>query len=172
MARQLSILVVGASIAGPATAYWLAKAGAKVTIIERFPSFRTSGQAVDIRTVGVTVMRKMPGMEEAVRAKRIPLDGLSLVRSDGRSYGVLKATGDPDQQTLISEYEIFRGDLAKIIYDTTKKNDNIEYNFGEQVSSMQRRDDGPITVEFANGKPSSEYDLVVVCELENPGYRS
>lgn len=65
---NLKVLVVGASIAGPTAAYWLAKAGADVTVIERFPKLRTSGQNIDIRSCGVTVMRKMPGMEEAVRA--------------------------------------------------------------------------------------------------------
>lgn len=65
---NLKVLVVGASIAGPTAAYWLAKAGANVTVIERFSKLRTSGQNVDIRSCGVTVMRKMPGMEEAVRA--------------------------------------------------------------------------------------------------------
>lgn len=65
---NLKVLVVGASIAGPTAAYWLAKAGADVTVIERFPSLRTSGQNIDIRSCGVTVMRKMAGMEEAVRA--------------------------------------------------------------------------------------------------------
>ena len=43
----LNVLVVGASIAGPMTAYWLAKAGANVTVIERFPELRTNGQAID-----------------------------------------------------------------------------------------------------------------------------
>ena len=66
---QLKVLVVGASIAGPIAAYWLAKAGANITIIERFPHLRTNGQSIDIRTAGVTVMRKMLGMESAVRAK-------------------------------------------------------------------------------------------------------
>lgn len=65
---NLNVLVVGASIAGPAAAYWLAKAGAHVTVIERFPYLRTSGQNVDIRSCGVTIMRKIPGMEETVRA--------------------------------------------------------------------------------------------------------
>jgi 2-polyprenyl-6-methoxyphenol hydroxylase-like FAD-dependent oxidoreductase len=59
---NLRILVVGASIAGPSTAYWLAKAGAKVTVVERFASLRKGGQAVDIRTSGVAVMRKIEGM--------------------------------------------------------------------------------------------------------------
>ncbi|KAI1870328.1 uncharacterized protein JN550_005256 [Neoarthrinium moseri] len=163
---RLRVLIAGASIAGPTAAYWFAKAGADVTIIERFPAMRTGGQNVDIRSVGVTVMRKMPGMEAAVLAKPAGIDGISFVRADGRSYGTIKPTGNPDQQSLISEYEIYRGDLAQILFDMTKDNQNIKYVFGEQVVSMRQhgQEDGPITVEFANGLPTSEYDLVVACD--------
>lgn len=168
----LNILVVGASIAGPTAAYWLAKTGANVTVIERFPNFRTSGQGIDIRSVGVTVMRRMPGMEAAVRAKTTTIEGISFVRSDGRPYGVIKPTGNADQQSLVSEYEIFRGDLAGVLYDLTKDNKNINYVFGEQIVSMQQRDDGPVTVEFQNGLPSSNYDLVVGCDGANSRTRA
>ncbi|KAH7125920.1 oxidoreductase [Dactylonectria macrodidyma] len=163
---KLKVLIVGASIAGPTAAYWLAKAGASVTVIERFPQLRTNGQNVDIRTTGVEVMRKMPGMEAAVRAKTTPLDGLSLVRGDGRPYGTITMTGNPDQQSLLSEYEIYRGHLARILYDLTKDNGNIKYVFGEQITSMQQHEthDGPVTVEFANGFPTAEFDLVVACD--------
>jgi 2-polyprenyl-6-methoxyphenol hydroxylase-like FAD-dependent oxidoreductase len=163
---KLKVLIVGASIAGPTAAYWLAKAGANVTIIERFPQLRTNGQCVDIRTVGVTVMRMMPGMEEAVRAKTVPMEGISFVRADDRPYGTIRPTGDPDQQSLVSEYEIFRGDLAQILYDLTKDDENITYVFGEQVTAMRQHEqgDGPIKVEFANGYPTSEFDLVVACD--------
>ena len=163
---RLKVLVVGASIAGPTTAYWLAKAGAKVTVIERFPELRSGGQGIDIRTAGVTVMRKMLGMEAAVRAKTTQLEGLSFVRENGRPFGTIRATGDPDQQSLVSEYEIFRGDLAQILFDLTKDNENINYVFGEQVASLQQNEkaDKPVTVEFANGLPTSEYDLIVACD--------
>lgn len=163
---QLRVLVVGASIAGPTTAYWLAKAGANVTVIERFPQLRTKGQNIDIRTVGVTVMRKMPGMEEAVRAKVVPMDGISFVRANGKPYGTIRATKNPDQQSLVSEYEIHRGDLAEVLVNLTKENKNIKYVFGEQIASLQQNDkeDGPIKVEFANGLRSSEYDIVVACD--------
>ena len=117
---QLKALVVGASIAGPMVAYWLAKAGARVIVIERFPTLRTNGQAIDIRTTGVTVMRKIPAMEAAVRAKITPIEGMSFVREDGRPYGTIKATGNPEQQSLLSEYEIFRGDLAQVLFDLSK----------------------------------------------------
>ena len=45
-----------------------------------------------------------------------------------------------------------------------KGNNNIEYVFGEQVASVQQRDDGPITVEFTNRLPPTTYDLVVGCD--------
>ena len=163
---KLNVLVVGASIAGPMTAYWLAKAGANVTVIERFPHLRTSGQNIDIRTTGVTVMRKIPGMEATVRSKVVPMDGISIVSTSGRPYGTIRATGNPDQQSLVSEYEIFRGDLAQILVDLAKDNENIKYIFNEQIASMQQDEanDGPITVEFQNGLPTSQYDLVVACD--------
>ncbi|KAF2726194.1 FAD/NAD(P)-binding domain-containing protein [Polychaeton citri CBS 116435] len=161
---NLKVLIVGASVAGPTAAYWLAKAGAHVTIIERFPTLRMNGQSIDIRNSGVTVMRKMDGMEPAVRAKTVEVDGISFITADGRPFATMKATGDPDQQSLVSEFEIFRGDLSQILYDMTKDNERIKYVFGEQVTSMQQKDDESITVEFANGLPSSEYDLVVACD--------
>lgn len=163
---QLNVLIVGASIAGPMAAYWFAKAGAQVTVIERFPELRESGQYVDIRAVGVSVMRKIPGMEEAVRAKRPDMEGISFVRSDGSPYGVIKASGNPDQQSLVSEYEILRGDLSRIIYDQTKRFDNVKYVFGEQIASIQydEGDDGPVTVEFSGSLLTAKYDLVVACD--------
>ncbi|MCJ1307982.1 hypothetical protein MMC25_001632 [Agyrium rufum] len=163
---QLKVLVVGASIAGPSTAYWLAKTGAHVTVIERFPQLRTGGQAIDIRTAGVTVMQKIPGLEAAVSAKKSPLEGISFVRKNGQPYGVLRSTGNPEQQSLVSEYEVFRGDLNRILFDMTKDNPNVQYIFGEQIASMQQSEsgEGPIKVEFANGSATSDYDLVVACD--------
>lgn len=163
---QLRVLLVGASVAGPTAAFWFAKAGAKVTIIERFPALRTAGQAIDIRTAGVTVMRRMPGMEAAVRANLTSLEGIQFCRDDGKSFATMRSTGNPDQQTLVSEYEIFRGKLSKVLFDMTKDSENIKYVFGEQIASMQQSQggDGPVTVEFANSTPTSEYDLVVACD--------
>ncbi|PSN71561.1 FAD/NAD(P)-binding domain-containing protein [Corynespora cassiicola Philippines] len=161
---KLNVLVVGASIAGPTAAYWFAKAGAKVTVVERFPELRIGGQNVDIRTTGVTVMRKMSGMEDAVKAASIHQEGFAFVDEQGKPFATMRPTGDPNQQSLVSEFEIFRGSLSKILFELTKDNENVQYIFGEQVASMQHKDDGPILVEFANGFPTSTYDLVVACD--------
>jgi len=65
---------------------------------------------------------RMHGLGGAVRAKRAPIEGISFVRFDGRLYGVIESTGNPEQQALISEYKIFRGDLAQILYYMTRDN--------------------------------------------------
>lgn len=72
---DLKVLVVGASIAGPMAAYWLAKAGAEVTVVERYPVLRSGGQNIDIRTCGVTVVRRIPGLEAALKESLAPLEG-------------------------------------------------------------------------------------------------
>lgn len=85
--------------------------------------------------------------------------------SDGRPYGIIRATGKPDQQSLISEYEIFRGDLSTILHDLTAKNERIKYFFDEQIVSIkQGTKEGPVEVEFASGERSESFDLVVAAD--------
>lgn len=161
----LNVLVVGASIAGPMAAYWLARAGAaSVTVVERFPSLRTGGQNVDIRLTGVTVMRKIPGFEAAVRARLAPLTGISFVHADGSPVAVMEQTGDAESQSLVSEYEIFRGDLSRLLYDLTAAHPRVKYIFNEQVSGIEQTGDAGARVTFASGRPPAEYDLVVACD--------
>jgi 2-polyprenyl-6-methoxyphenol hydroxylase-like FAD-dependent oxidoreductase len=89
---------------------------------------------------------------------------MSIVDAKGRPYVTIRGSGEPDQQSLVSEYEIFRDDLARILYDLTKSSTNIRYVFGEQVASMQQNGD-TMTVEFINGQlPKSTYDLVVAAD--------
>ena len=64
-----SVLIAGASIAGPALAHCLAHHGAEVTVVERAPALRPGGQAVDARGAAREVIRRM-GLDEAVRAAR------------------------------------------------------------------------------------------------------
>ncbi|KAL1606246.1 hypothetical protein SLS60_003648 [Paraconiothyrium brasiliense] len=110
-------------------------------------------------------MRKIPGMEPSVRAKTTTQDAIQFVNAKGKPYATMKPTGDPSQQNLLSEYEIFRDDLSGILYDLTKDNPNVRYVFGEQVSAIQQKEKGKVSVEFQEGKlPTGEYDLVVACD--------
>jgi len=111
-------------------------------------------------------MRKIQGREASVRSNAAGIESMSFVDTFGRPFGTIKPTGNPDQQSLMSEYEIFRGDSARILYNSSKDKDNVRYIFGEQIASMQQDGDenGPIKVEFANGLASAEYDLVIACD--------
>ncbi|KAK4496164.1 hypothetical protein PRZ48_012144 [Zasmidium cellare] len=158
------ILIVGASVAGPMAAFWLAKTGADITVIERHEAMRDGGQNVDIRTTGVTVIHKVPEMEARIRAAAAPLAGMTVLGSKGQSILTIKGSGDPKQQSLMSEYEVFRDRLSGIIYDFTKDLPNVRYVFGEQVKSMSQDEKG-VDVEFLNGNlPQSRYDLVVAAD--------
>jgi 2-polyprenyl-6-methoxyphenol hydroxylase-like FAD-dependent oxidoreductase len=89
---------------------------------------------------------------------------MSIVDPQGQPYITIKGSGEPEQQSLISEYEIFRDDLARILYELTKDTPNIHYVFGEQASGIAQEKDR-VTVDFANGcLPRSHYDLVIAAD--------
>ena len=67
MKQRMRVLISGASIAGPALAYWLHRHGFYVTVIERGPALRTGGYGVDIRGAAITVLKGM-GILGQVRA--------------------------------------------------------------------------------------------------------
>ena len=62
-----SALIAGASIAGPALAYWLERYGWRTTVVERAPALRTGGQNIDLKGAGLQVIGRM-GLEDQVRA--------------------------------------------------------------------------------------------------------
>ena len=46
---EKTVLICGASIAGPALAFWLKRHGFRPVIVERAPELRPGGQSVDLR---------------------------------------------------------------------------------------------------------------------------
>ncbi len=156
-----SILVSGASIAGPAAASWLAAAGWDVTVVERFDHLRDEGQNVDLRGTGREVVRRM-GLEDAARSHHTSETGTAFVDADGRAYAVWP-TGAEDDRSVSSptaELEILRGQLARLLYDHSAS--SAEYLFGDQIAALH--DDGRgVDVEFAHGA-RRRFDAVVVAE--------
>ena len=149
------VLVAGASIAGPALAHWLRSRGAEATVVEQAPELRPGGQAVDARGVTREVIRRM-GLDAAVRAACTETVGARMVDADGN---VLQAFSAEDEggDGYISEIEILRGDLSRVLYDDTR--DGVEYVFGDQVAELAQDADG-VDVAFAGGG-RRRFDLVV-----------
>jgi 2-polyprenyl-6-methoxyphenol hydroxylase-like FAD-dependent oxidoreductase len=65
--RNLKVLVSGASIAGPALAYWLNRYGCTVTVVGQAPALRAGGQAVDFEGETHRQVLERMGILEDVR---------------------------------------------------------------------------------------------------------
>jgi 2-polyprenyl-6-methoxyphenol hydroxylase-like FAD-dependent oxidoreductase len=57
--KNSTILISGASIAGPTLAYWLKRYGFTPTVIERAPHLREGGYPLDVRSEAVQVAKRM-----------------------------------------------------------------------------------------------------------------
>ncbi len=147
------VLISGASIAGPALAYWLNRYGYRTTVVERAPAIRTGGYAIDVRGAALDVLERMGLLDEARRRGTDTL-GTSFVNARGkrtvtmdRGFGVIDA----------SDVEIMRGDLAEMLHQHTK--DATEYLFGDSIRAMEERADG-VLVTFERSAPRT-FDMVI-----------
>ncbi|MFB6805308.1 FAD-dependent monooxygenase [Streptomyces sp. NPDC056387] len=149
------VLICGAGIAGPALAYWLRRAGSSVTIVERAPEPRPGGQAVDLRGAGRTVVERM-GLLNRARAESLDQRGLALVDASGRITARMPADSFGGEG-FVSEIEILRGDLARMLYEATLP--DTEYLFDDTVTGIDQDADA-VTVTFENAAPR-RFGLVV-----------
>ncbi|WP_037051021.1 FAD-dependent monooxygenase [Pseudonocardia halophobica] len=158
-------LIAGASIAGPALAFWLGRHGWRTTVVERAPRLRTGGQNVDLRGAGLQVIRRM-GLEEQVRAADTGELGVEFVGPRGQVLARFPV-GDASGMSVTSEVEILRGDLAELLVSATS--DSTEYRFGDRITSL-RQEDGTATATFANA-PDERFDFVVAADGIGSGTR-
>jgi 2-polyprenyl-6-methoxyphenol hydroxylase-like FAD-dependent oxidoreductase len=165
--EPLKVLIVGGGIAGPSFASWFARTGAEITLIERSPQLRTSGQQLDVRAQGVPVMKKM-GIEAAIRAKTIREPGTRLIDIQGQTKALFPVTDNAGmKQSFTTEYEIMRGDLVTILMGLTEKRKNVKHRFGTTVTSLTQDDEsdpkGKVHVGFDDGH-KDDFDLVVAAD--------
>jgi 2-polyprenyl-6-methoxyphenol hydroxylase-like FAD-dependent oxidoreductase len=154
---SLKILISGGGIAGQAAAYWLARGGHQVVVVERFPALRATGAQIDLRGQGIEAIERM-GLLGAVRDELVHEPGVAFVDARGRRWGtVLANTSGKGRQTLTSEYEIMRGDLVRILHDATK--DDARFLFGTSVESFEQ-DADRVVAHFSDGT-SDEFDVLI-----------
>ena len=156
--HERTILISGASIAGPALAYWLNKYGFRTTIVERASELRSGGQNVDVRGAGRAVARKM-GIEEAIKSASTGELGVRFVDNDGGQIAQF-AAGTSESGGLTAELEILRGELARILYEQTRA--DTEYVFGDTIAALDNNHDA-VTVRFKSGT-QRKFDFVVAAD--------
>ncbi|HEY8200146.1 MAG TPA: hypothetical protein VII47_02195, partial [Actinomycetota bacterium] len=139
MATGGSVLVSGASIAGPTLAYWLSRHGFTPTVVERTPELRRGlgGHAVDLFGPSYDVAQRM-GVLPAVLAARTTTQVLTLEHPGRRPV-------DVDLRRLMTaiskrHVEILRGELAAILYEASRA--GTEYVFGDSIRTIEDMDSG------------------------------
>ena len=157
MARR--ILITGASVAGNTVAWWLAKYGFDVTVVERTPAFRDGGQNIDVRGLGREVLRRM-GLERAALGLGTAEEGTAWVDGAGKVVAQFKVD-DMKGDGMTAEMEILRGDLARLLYEAAPS--SVVFRFGDSVTGIAQDDEAAASVTFASGL-AERYDAVIVAE--------
>ncbi len=157
----MKVLISGASIAGPAVAYWLSRSGHDVTVVEQASSLRGGGQAVDFKGATHRAVLERLGLWEAVhRARTSPTD-LQLVDASGRVKAVIP------HEFSGGDVEVLRGDLGTLMFERTQ--DDVDYVFGDRIERMGDLTDA-VDVVLRSGR-RGRYDLVVGADGVHSGVR-
>ncbi|MGV9852980.1 FAD-dependent monooxygenase [Streptomyces sp. NPDC003442] len=145
------VLISGASIAGPALAYWLGRYGFETTVVELAPALRGGSQAVDFRgKTHLTVLERMGVLNEL---RTLDTGGSPMTFVDQRGRQILHLPAD----FAGGDVEVPRGELAQVLYHRGLP--RTEYRFGDSITALEETLTG-VQVTFRNGAPR-EFDLVI-----------
>jgi 2-polyprenyl-6-methoxyphenol hydroxylase-like FAD-dependent oxidoreductase len=153
--KHTTILISGASIAGPTLAYWLKRYGFTPTVVERAPHVREGGYPVDVRFEAVQVATLM-GIWPRLQQEKTTIQEMLFVNERGQRVGRVNIQTVPGALG-VEVVEVMRGDLARALYELTK--DEVEYCFGDSIQALEQ-DEAGVDVTFERGG-SRRFDLVV-----------
>jgi 2-polyprenyl-6-methoxyphenol hydroxylase-like FAD-dependent oxidoreductase len=151
----MKILINGAGVAGPTLAWWLARSGHEVTLVERAAAPRSGGYVIDFWGAGYDIAERMSVLprilEQGYRVREVRMEN-----RDGRKVGGF-STDVFVRATNGRFTSVRRSDLARAIFDGL--GERVETIFGDSVASI---DDGGerVRVTFDRSAPR-EVDLVV-----------
>ena len=150
-----TVLISGASVAGPALAFWLHRAGHDVTVVERAIAVRDGGYPIDLRGTAVDAVERM-GVLDQIAAARTGTRQITFVGGSGRRIAAFdpeRLIGNPDTRAV----ELPRGDLTRILYEATRH--DVDYVFCDSIATLDQDADG-VRVTFERSARRT-FDLVV-----------
>jgi 2-polyprenyl-6-methoxyphenol hydroxylase-like FAD-dependent oxidoreductase len=159
----MKVLISGAGIGGATAAYWLARTGWQVTVVEKAAETRSSGNPVDVRGDAAAIVHEMqlwPRLQEAATG----VNRLVIVDAAGKpaaSFGT-RQSADPAK-----EVEVARADLAATLLDAARS--SAEIIVGDSITSLTQ-DAGGVDAGFAVGAPR-RFDLVLGADGLHSGVR-
>lgn len=158
MSGPYRVAVVGAGVAGAATAYLLARDGHRVTLFEQAPDPGPIGAGVLLQCSGQEVLRRL-GVLDEVLAHAAELEELHARHLSG---GTLIRTRYPDLEPACRAYGVHRGVLFGTLYRLVATQP-IDVRVGCEVTVRESEAQGEF-VRDRSGARHGPFDLVVVAD--------
>jgi 2-polyprenyl-6-methoxyphenol hydroxylase-like FAD-dependent oxidoreductase len=150
----MRILISGLGIAGPALAYWLHRAGADVTIVERAPALRRGGYVIDFWGTGYSVAERM-GILPRVMDCGYFVKEVRLVDANGRRAGGFSA--DIFRRALDGRFvSLPRSDLSAAMYEAIAA--DVAIIWDDSIIALEQHPDS-VRASFEHA-PERTFDLV------------
>jgi 2-polyprenyl-6-methoxyphenol hydroxylase-like FAD-dependent oxidoreductase len=150
---DMHVVVVGGATGGSAAALFLARAGARVTLIERVARPAAVGAGIALAENGIAVLTSL-GLGPALDAAR-PTLGVRVTDASGRT---LLAPPEPAPRALL----LRRATLQTLLLDALAAEPRITRRFGAEV--LAASPDGAVTVRDDAGETTLGADLVVAAD--------
>ncbi len=147
----LHVIVVGGATAGAGAALLFARAGARVTLVERVADPKAVGAGIGIAENGLAVLESI-GLGPAIEAVGAPVPAPRIV--DGQGRLLLEPPGPVPKVLMLR-----RSDLQQVLLDAVASEPKIERWFGAEVIGSDRQ--GGIVVRTADGEHQLRGDIVI-----------
>jgi 2-polyprenyl-6-methoxyphenol hydroxylase-like FAD-dependent oxidoreductase len=149
------VLISGASIAGPALAFWLNRYGFAVTVVEKAGAPRSGGYPIDVRGTALEVVRRM-GILPRLQDAHINSNRITFLDGDGGKVASVNphtVVGSDEGRDL----EVRRGDLTDALYTAVR--DDVEFLFNDFIETLDQSGHG-VDVTFHGGSRRT-FDMVI-----------
>ncbi|MBH0775161.1 FAD-dependent monooxygenase [Nocardia bovistercoris] len=148
-----NILISGAGVAGATLAYWLARRGDVVTVVERASGQRSSGNPVDVKGFAIDVVRRM-GILPRLREAATSVDRMTFVDARGEHIAALPLSAFGSGSEAL---ELPRADLAGILTESARE--IADFRWGQSIAAVAQDAHG-VDVTFENAE-SGRFDLLI-----------
>lgn len=154
--RQREVTVLGAGIAGLATAILLTRAGCRVTIIERSTGPERSGAGIQITPNGTRVLQAL-GLSEGIRNFGVAAAGVEVIdHRSGRRMADIDLSHYGERGC---PYMLFRREELIRLMERTAESVGVELLRGRNVTDVEEDDDG-VLCRFSGGGHHSTRFLI------------
>lgn len=151
----MNVLISGASMAGLSAAFWFARLGHRVTVVERADGLRPGGAPIDVRGRALGTAQRM-GILATIDAQKVSnLEPMPVLDGTGQQVASLDLRWFANETD--EDIEITRDRLNQILLDAIPE--GVNFRFKASIASITDQQDG-VDVTFADGQ-QGRFDLVV-----------